>query len=71
MGSELKRPVWAFAVVSVLCAVLMIVSTGRVDAVLGVFDAPRPISAPAPTALPTPRLPLRSRTTSSSPCPTS
>ena len=49
---ELKRPVWAFAAISVLCAVLMIVSAGRVDAVLGVFDAPRPISAPAPTSAP-------------------
>ena len=55
---ELKRPVWAFAAISVLCAVLMIVSAGRVDAVLGVFDAPRPISAPAPTSAPAPAVVL-------------
>ena len=59
VGPELKRPVWAFAVVSVLCVVLLTISTGRVDAVLGVFDAPRPISAPvsSPASSPTAGLP--------------
>lgn len=50
VGVDLKRPMLAFVGVSVLCAVLMLVSAGSGSAVLGLFHASKPISSgPAPT----------------------
>ena len=55
VGVDQKRPLVGFAVVAVLCAVLMGVSIGRGSAITELFGPGRPIAAPAEHTLGEPR----------------
>jgi len=52
VGVDLKRPMWAFAIVSVLCAALMVASAGSGSALLGIFHASKPIASASPLSEP-------------------
>ena len=48
VGMDARRPLWGFAAVTLLCAVLMVAEAGQSHVVLGLFHPATPIVAAVP-----------------------